>query len=175
MLRRILTTIAILFCICSISAAETQTYIGPGFAFAVNAPTTWIEARPSFAPVLFHLKGTTADASPTVIYVRPMDKASLGVKTARDVNALDLREMRKRWPSISSKQLAQVSSADKIIGEVFEFVGGQFHERVAYFDHGRTMVLIVLSTENPSLTTRDLGAWRSVVESYRWIPELAGR
>jgi hypothetical protein len=154
--------------------AENQTYIGPGYAFGIAPPLHWTKSQPNFAPVLLVPSGNNPSDSPTEIYVRPVLKAPLKVRTAAEMNALDLREMKARIPTVQSRRLQDIRTSTGATAEVYEFIGGRFHEFVAYFDEGNTIVLIVLSSEVSPSEKASKAAWESLVTSYRWLPELVG-
>jgi hypothetical protein len=157
------------------ASAQNQTFIGPGFAFGLTPPSKWTESRPDFAPVLFSPPGHNPDDSPTVIYVRAVAKAPLKIRNAAELNALDLREMRVSIPAVQSRKFGSIRAASGTSADVYEFVGGRYHEFVAYFDEGSTMMLFVLSSEASPPTASSTSAWKALVTSYRWLPELVGR
>lgn len=174
-LMRALLTLSVVVAVATAAHAEGQVYVGPGFGFGVTPPPQWTESRPSFAAVLFSPAGSAPDDSPTVIYVRPVAKAPLKVGNAAEMNALDLRGMKSKTPTVKSRKLDPIRSTGGSSAEVYEFTGGKYHELVAYADQGKTMVLFVLSSEKSPPTASDKNAWRELVRSYRWLPELTGR
>jgi hypothetical protein len=155
--------------------AGNLTFVGPGYGFGVAEPIGWLNSRSDFAAVLFHPKGTNPDSSPAVIYARAVIKASVNVRSVAELNALDLPGMREQWPKIQSKKVRSIKSLDGAEGAIYEFTGGNFHELVAYFDQGKTIVLFVLSSEGKPPSQDARKTWNAMTTSYRWLPELAGQ
>jgi len=155
------------------TAAEGQVFVGPGYAFGVSAPAGWGGEKPAFAPVLFHPSQFSGEASPVVIYVRPVSKGQVGAATPAQLNAIDLKGMRAQWPQIRSTKAGALHVRSKERVPTYTFTGGKYFERVAYVDHPKTITVIVLSAETKEEFSSSMGAFEHVVSSYQWIPELA--
>ena len=157
----------------SATAAEGQVFVGPGYAFGVSAPDGWVAEKPDFAPVLFHPSRFSGNTSPVVMYVRPVSKAEVGATTPAQLNAIDLKGMRAQWPQIRSAKAGELHIRSKEKVPTYSFSGGKYFERVAYVDHPKTIVVIVLSAETRESFLSSSAAFEHVVSSYQWLPELA--
>ena len=155
-----------------VKAAENQVFMGAGYAFGVSAPDGWVQEKPDFAPVLFHPARFSADASPVIIYVRPVLKNEAGAATPAQLNAIDLKGMRARWPRIRSARAGELRAHSKETVPTYTFTGGQYFERVGYVDHPKTIVVIVVSAETKESLASSMSAFEHVVASYQWLPEL---
>jgi len=109
--------------------------------------------------------------SRAVIYVRDFPRVR-GANTIQELNALDLRGMRKRWPNITSTAKPALGTRDKQTVPVHEFSGGQYLETVAYVDHPGSITVIVVSANTAASYRSALPTFRQVVSSYQWLPEL---
>jgi hypothetical protein len=149
--------------------------ISPGFSFGVVTPDGWTRTKADFAPAVFHPSKYPYDRSPVILYVRSASKAELGVKTIAELNAFDLKEMRSQWPRISSKPQAIWPLPDGTSAPTYSFQGGQFQELVAYIEHPKSITVFVLSADTNPILKSSLPAFRALVESYRWLPELSSQ
>jgi hypothetical protein len=155
------------------ASGENEIFVGEGYAFGVSRPEGWVGVKPDFAPVLFHPAGSTVDSSLVVIYVRPVSKSKVGVTTPAQLNALDLRGMRTQWPNARSAKGEVLRTRAKTSVPTYSFTGGKYLELVAYVDHPKTITVIVLSAETKETFASSTAAFRHVVSSYQWLPELA--
>jgi hypothetical protein len=155
-----------------VGAADNQVFMGPGYAFGVSVPDEWVGEKPDFVPVLFHPSRFSGDTSPVVIYVRPISKAEVGAATPAQLNAIDLKRMRARWPQIRSAKAGELRARSKEKVPTYAFTGGKYFERVGYVDHPKTITVIVLSAETKESFSSSMVAFEYVVSSYQWLPEL---
>ena len=154
---------------------DSLVTISPGFSFGVITPDGWTRTKADFAPAVFYPSKYSYDRSPVILYVRSASKAELGLKTIAELNAFDLKGMRSQWPRISSKAQAIWSLRDGTSAPTYSFEGGQFQELVAYIEHPKSITVFVLSADTNPILKSSLPAFRALVQSYRWLPELSSQ
>jgi hypothetical protein len=142
-------------------------------SYTVTTPRGWKLINASFADAVFYPSAQTYGTTPVFLYTRSTHKEALKVKTIEDLNALDLRGMRQRWPSIRSQRLSELPIADRRQIPFYSFTGGQFLERVAYAEHPKTITVFVVSAENEQSLESAMPAYRSLVASYRWVSDVS--
>jgi hypothetical protein len=80
--------------------------------------------------------------------------------------------MREQWPKVSSTKGEVLRSREKVPMPTYKFTGARHLELVAYAEHPKTITVIVLSAETKESFSSSIGAFRHVVSSYQWLPEL---
>lgn len=145
---------------------------GPNFAYAVSAPKGWKVIDATFADIVFYPAKYTYETTPVMIYARSSQKQVLGVNTPWEMNAVDLKGMKERWPSIRSRPIESLPIRNGSHIPAYSFSGGQFLESVAYADHPKTITVFVVSAETKESLAASTAAYRGFVGSYQWITDV---
>lgn len=149
--------------------------ISTGFSFGIVTPDGWTRAKADIAPAVFYPSRYSFERSPVIMYVRSASKSELGIKSIAELNAFDLKGMRSQWPRITSKQQSTWSLRDGISAPTYGFEGGRFHELIAYIENPKSITVFVVSSETKPILNSSIPAFRALVESYHWLPELSSQ
>lgn len=143
-------------------------------AFTIVAPPGWT-ARAGYAdqpaPALLYPEDQTWQDAPAVMYVNTVLPDSGRPASIARVMHDDSAKFRGEYPTMWMESLAPIRTADGRVVRLRKFAGGGYgsFDLVAYVDQRTVTSLIVLSTRSETAMTNALGAFRSLLQSYRFV------
>jgi len=141
---------------------------GDNFAFSVKEPAGWKGDTKGAAEFQSNLVlreiGQTSNEVSGMIRIRVNGKKD--ENTQADIEE-DIRAYRAQYPKVQFKDLSVASPRYRCLAKVF-YVPGLFYEYVAYVNPGPGKPLlfsVAMNTQKVEATAKELGAYKSAVES----------
>lgn len=154
---------------------ELTIVYGDDHAFGVVAPAGWVvddsSGLGSRIRVVLYPKGQKWDTAPTVIYANPLHQKTKDPKSLPQMIDRDVAAFRKANPRGKVTASAVIPTRVGKVAQVREFSpsGGDPVEAVAYVAEDDLVMLLVLTSREPSGFRATLPAFREFVKNYQFV------
>jgi len=157
------------------------------YSFTFGVPAGWTfsleEGRTAGVPLVFFPKGGGFDRSPSIVYVNSVDSACASTCKGALLRAIDgvIRESRTGNPGLrvdSAPDIAITAGGKALVRVVSGAMDKrQAREAMAFIEHDATILVVVLTTKDPSRWASDYEAFRRIVVGHKFFdcasPNLA--
>jgi hypothetical protein len=184
-MKKLNATILILFVLVIQAAAQSQKpdaddgtiLFGRDYAFILTEPSGWVidstTAKSQDLAAVMYPSGSSWKNAASVMYARVVYKDE-AQPTIEKVISADVEDFLKQSTESKASDSPSIQTRDKKQGSVKAFYDGQNknHERVAFIDESKVVVILALSSRNKDEYEKSLPAFKSLVGSYFFLTAL---
>jgi hypothetical protein len=168
---------------CTENQAETAdggSLYGKGYAYILSAPNGWVfddeAGKAQGLNVVFYRRGESWSDGEVVMYSNVAYKEKGKDNTLKKVIKYDISRMKERKAKLKSATPSRLKLDDgtKAIIYTFTFSGADdaaAHEKVAYIDTPKVVVMLVLTARTEAAYTKAIPDFRRLVHSFQFIAD----
>jgi hypothetical protein len=166
-------------------AVQTQSEAPPlilesnQFSYTFGVPGGWTfsleQGRKVGVPLVFFPKGGSFDTSNSIVYVSSAKSACPNTCTEALPRAmeLDIEESKRGNPNLHFESAPPIAIKAGGTASILVMSGAtdewQAREALAYIEHAQTIIIVVLTTRDPSGWTADYEVFRQIVAGHKFF------